>query len=388
MYPKVKYELQELEKLVFSGSHRSVDANDGSVLKQLVKFETERVMQVLALDALTFHNEDQLERYIRYHQHSIIRLMDGVTELLSVEDSNQKKFYLVCYNCLEELLYFVENYFAKYFDHDVKAPEGYIAKAKKDAHTNCKKLLEAFADKNVDPNLLNVILRVPKKIITKNSNSRITYHMVVYAKEVQKELFRFLEQESETWDLNEELRHVMYYLNYNSVKVLTYHAHYITSLLDAAETRVEKIEKLSFALKRINQAHVKPGLQYHKHGLSLKDQLNNYINEELGYQERLQQLSKNSSQDIQETTITEFKIKFTASVSQLAYLLKILIETKIILNNNLSQVLQFLVKHVVTKKSETISHGSIRSKYYVVENGTKESVRAMLTSLIQYIDKT
>ena len=179
----------------------------------------------------------------------------------------------------------------------------------------------------------------------------------------------------------------MYYLNYNSVKVLTYHAHYISSLLDQSETRAEKIETLSFVLKKINQSQVKPGIRYNQNGSPLKDQLNIYITEEIDYQERLQQLSNSSSDRSPDSFLPGFKLKFDASVSQLAYLLRIFMETKFIINNNLTQVLHFLVKYVTTKRSEAISYGSFRSKFYSVESGTKESVRNMLVSMIQYIDR-
>jgi hypothetical protein len=157
--------------------------------------------------------------------------------------------------------------------------------------------------------------------------------------------------------------------------------------LDQSETRAEKIEKLSFVLKKINQSQVKPGIRYNQNGSALKDQLNIYITEEIDYQERLQQLSNSAPDRSPDSFLPGFKLKFEASVSQLAYLLRIFMETKIILNNNLSQVLHFLVRFVITKRSETISYGSFRSKFYSVETGTKESVRSMLVTMIQYIDK-
>lgn len=378
MHPKIKYELHEFEQLLLTCSK----GDDISMLKQSVRFETDRITQSLALDALTLQSEEHVSRYIQYHQHAIGRLMDKITELSS--DSSYKDLYQFCHTCLEELLSFVEHYFAKYFDHDAKAPASHLAVARKSAKENQKKFQAALADRNADPRLIDLLLRTLKKISDKGDDHNITYRKVVYVKEVQKELSLLLNNES-VKDIDESLREIMYYLNYNSYRVLTYHAHHITSLLDNAETRAEKIEKLSFLLKTVNQAQVKPGIKYHPHGLSLKDQLNNYLVEELQYHERL--LVAKNSPEVQEPTLQGFKLKFTASVSQMAYLLKILIETKIILNNNLSQILHFLVKYVVTKKSEAISHGSFRSKYYVVESGTKESVRNMLMTLVHYIDK-
>ncbi|MDZ7646005.1 MAG: hypothetical protein U5K54_01845 [Cytophagales bacterium] len=390
MHPGVRYELQELEKLISSGDQTIHDEKQHIALRDAVKKEIERIKQTFVHEVFTFEDERHLERYIQYHQQALIRLMDKAALFISSEnpvDQRRKKFYEVFYPGLEELLLFIERHFTKYFDQDAKAPEGYIDMARKDARTNIRKLQKAFSAKEADQRVIDLLLHILKKIVESKPDQGITYRKVLYAKEVQKELFRLMERETKIQDWDDELRQIMYYLNYNSVKVLTYHAHYISSLLDQSETRAEKIEKLSFVLKKINQSQVKPGIRYNQNGTTLKDQLNIYITEEIDYQERLQQLSNSSPDRSPDSFLPGFKLKFEASVSQLAYLLKIFIETKVILNNNLSQVLHFLVKYVITKRSETISYGSFRSKFYTVETGTKESVRSMLISMIQYIDR-
>jgi len=390
MHPGVKYELQELEKLISSGDQIILDEKQHSALKETVGSEIERIKQTFVHEVFSFEDERHLERYIQYHQQALIRLMDKAALFIHTEspaDQKRKKFYEVFYAGFEGLLVFIERHFAKYFDQDAKAPESYIDMARKDARANIRKIQKAFSAKQTDQRLIDLLLHILKKVVDSKLDQGITYRKVMYAKEVQKELFRLIEKESEVQDWDDELRQIMYYLNYNSVKVLTYHAHYISSLLDRSETRAEKIETLSFVLKKINQSQVKPGIRYNQNGSPLKDQLNIYIAEEIDYQERLQQLSNSSSDRSPDSFLPGFKLKFEASVSQLAYLLRIFMETKFIINNNLSQVLHFLVKYVTTKRSETISYGSFRSKFYSVEAGTKESVRNMLVSMIQYIDR-
>lgn len=390
MHPGVRYELQELEKLISSGDQTIRDEKQGVTLKEAVRQEVERIKQTFVHEVFSFEDERHLERYIQYHQQALIRLMDKVALFINSEnpsDQQRKQFYEIFYPGLEELLLFVERHFTKYFDQDAKAPEGYIDIARKDAKINIKRLQKAFAAKAIDQRLVDLLFHILKKIIDCKSDQGTTYRKVMYAKEVQKELSRLIERESQVQDWDDELRQVMYYMNYNSVKVLTYHAHYISSLLDQAETRAEKIEKLSFVLKKINQAQVKPGIRYNPNGLPLRDQLNNYVTEEIDYQERLQQLNSGAPDKSSDSFLPGFKLKFEASVSQLAYLLRLFMETKVILNNNLSQVLHFLVKYIITKRSETISYGSFRSKFYSVDTGTKESVRSMLVSMIQYIDR-
>lgn len=391
MHPGVKYELHVLEQLLSAQDQSIRDEKQQDALKEAIRKEVERIKQTFVHEVFTFEDERHLERYIQYHQQALIRLMDKSALFMTgdhANDQKRKRFHEVFYVGLEELLLFVERHFTRYFDQDAKAPESYIDIARQDCREGINKIQKFFTSREVDPRLVNLLLHVLKKIIASRAEQGTTYRKVMYAKEVLKEFYRLIETEKEIQDWDEELRLVMYYLNYNAVKVLTYHAHYISSLLDQAETRAEKIEKLSFMLKKINQAQVKPGIRYNLNGSPLKEQLNVYITEEIDYQERLQQLSSGSSDRSPDSLLPGFKLKFEASVSQLAYLLRVFMETKIIANNNLSQVLHFLVRFIMTKRSEAISYASFRSKFYSVESGTRESVRSMLMTMIQHIDRT
>ena len=385
MHPNIKYELLEFEQLLSTEDQKTSGRETDAILVEIIQKEVERIKQTFIHEVFTFEDERHLERYIQYHQQALIRFMDkiGLVDEKHFSPARQKIFY----NGFEELLSFVERHFVKYFDQDAKAPEGYIAIARKDVQVSLKKIQKELTARNTDQRITDLLLRVLKKIIDIHSSQGITYRRVMYAKEVQKELFRVLQGKPEGGNIDEDLRSIMYYLNYNSTKVLTYHAHYISSLLDKAETRAEKIEKLSFALKNINQAQVKPDIRYNHHGAALRDQLNNYITEEIDYQERLQHLTNGPSERLNDNFLHGFKLKFEASVSQVAYLLRIFIETKIILNSNLTQILHFLVRYIVTKRAENISYASFRAKFYSVESGTKESVRNMLAGMIQYIDE-
>jgi hypothetical protein len=386
MLPNIKYELRELENEFSQGP--STKASRYDYWKGTIKTEIDRIKQTFIQEVFSFEDERHLERYIQYHQQALIQLMDRSALLLPNAKEGDKYFYSSFNNAFEELLEFIERHFTKYFDQDARAPQGYVVRSRKDAKANIRKLQKSLALKHADEKLIDLMLHALVKIIDGRSAKSITYRKIMYSKEIQKELFLLIERQLAGAELNEELRQIIYYLNYNSTRVLTYHAHYFTSLLDNAEFRTEKIEKLSFELKKVTQAQVKPGISYHQDAPSLKSQLIDYLTVELEYQERLQKLSSNSSDPPSTNFMDGFKLKFDASVSQLAYLMKVFLETRLIANNNISQLMAFIVRFVVTRKSENISIGSLRSKFYNTESGTKESVRNMLATMIQYIDRS
>jgi hypothetical protein len=235
MHPNVKYELLELERLLLPEKHPNGKEHlADSLLKNRILSEVERVRQTLVYEVFNFEDERHLERYIQYHQQALIRLIDKTSLLINGNwSAKQKNFYQHFYNAFDGLLSFIERHFTKYFDQDSKAPESYMALARKDAASNVKKLEKSFTGKNADIKLLELTFQIVYKIIDSKPEGTISYRNVMYAKEVQKEMFRLLDKLTPESDVNEELRQIIYYLNYNSTKVLTYHAHYINALLDS-----------------------------------------------------------------------------------------------------------------------------------------------------------
>lgn len=388
MHPNVKYELQELERLISSGGRKNNLVEEQNTIQDTINREVERIKHTFILEVFNFTDERHLERYIQYHQQALVRLMDSVIRYENAaSEFIEKNLYHGYYLGLEELLSFVERHFTKYFDQDAKAPESYIAIARKDASINLKKLQKGLFRKNADSRIIELMLYVLRKIRDDSSRHNTTYRKVIYAKEVQKELFRLLDSPESNQDINEEIRLIIYYLNYNSIRCFTYHAHYISSMLELAETRAEKIEKLSFLLKSINQAQVKPGIGYNLHAPSISSQLNGYIVEEIDHLERLQQLTSNPTSRSLETLLGSYKIQFEMSVAQIAYLVKLFIEIRIMVTNNVTGLLRFLSKFLVSKRTESFTYDSFRTKFYNVESSTKQSVKIILLKMVDHINK-
>lgn len=382
MTPQIQYELQPLE-LLFSDYLARGEGNHHPPVPEFIASETERVKKSLVHEVFHFEDERHLERYIQYHQQALIRLMDKAASLLPAE--NTTSHIHLYYKGLEEILVFIERHFTKYFDQDAKAPESYIAIARKDAKANLRKIQKYLNTLHADPRLVDLLLHPLRRILKDNPHKDTTYRKVLYAKEMQKELLRLPELNPPAID--DELRQIIYYLNYNAAKTFAYFAHYISSLINQSETRTEKIEQLSFTLKTINQAQIKPGIHYNLHAHSLRDQLNEYITVEIDYLERLQSLSGNSPSKPLDSFLQSFKLKFDISVAQLACLLRIFIDTKIIQNSNVAEILRFAARFIITKRAEVVSFDSLRAKYYNIESGTRQSVRTLLTSMIQKLDR-
>jgi hypothetical protein len=374
MHPKIKYELHALEQLASGEDIRSRPQQ----ITQIVR-EIERIKKAFTHEILAIKKEHRLQRYVHHHQQALVRILDKSTAIPGFKEYAK---------ALEDLLHFMEANFPKYFNLDAKAPEGCIARTKKQANINLTRIRHELEKGNADTDLTEIILHAIRKFIQAKSTKNLTFRRIRYIKELQHELLRLVLNPASPLETNTQLRFIMHYLNYNAVKCLAYYARYITMQLHQSETLTDKIQLLSKTLKEVNQMQTKPSVAYNHKAPSLQTQLTTFITEELTHLERLLTLDVKPHPQSITGQLPNFKLKVELSVSQLACLTKLFIETKLVNHTNTSEVLRFLTRFVITRQTHAVSFDSLRGKFYNVETGTKESVKQILISMIHHVDKS
>jgi hypothetical protein len=389
----IAYELERLDSIIASEllnvQEKAMADSATDTLKKELRAEAERIKKRFIHEIFGFQEERQLERYIQLHQQELIRLIDQLISRdrkLNMEGGHKsasKELFQFACGVVEELLEFIERHFTRYFDQDAKAPENYIAMAGSDMVKNFAELQDQLKLAEADPFLSDLLLHPVRKFIEAIPSGQVSYRKIIYVKEIHKELARVIQHKT---DVNEEARLALLYLNYNTLKYFRYYVNYINALLKDIDSASGRIEKLSFLLKTINQTQVKPDIGYNRTIRPLKDQVVDWISEEIFYLERIHQLNeKNRSQS--GTLSDDFKLRTEMSVSQLAYLLRIFIEIKIIHNKNISDLIRFFSRSFQTKRLENISYESFRVRYYNTEDSTKRSVRSFLLLMVDHINK-
>lgn len=389
------YELDKLEHLITRVLHitpePSVPMTDNLLLEsaKLLDSEEDRIKKKWVHEIYAFPDERQLERYIQLHQQELIRLLDLLagmqTQSKQIDDLHWHELYRHACHSIEELLIFVEKHFTKYFDPDTKAPVSYITLTGSDIIRNYGDLQKELQQLNALPELIDHVLTPIKLFIENIPSNQITYRRIIYVKEVYKELQQLITHHNREMDINEHLRQTMLYLNYNTIKYFRYFTNYIVEQLADVDSGMGRIEKLSFLLKSVNQTQVKPGVGFNRTIPPMKEQLGDWMTEEIIYLEKMHKLSEKQAAN---TTLSEeFRMKTELSVAQLAYLLKIFIDIKIINNKNTSDLIRFFARFFQTKRMETISYESLRVRFYNVEDSTKKSVRSLLLLMVDHINK-
>ena len=394
MNAALAYELEKLEGIITAELLKihgeSIAAHQTDAVKKALREEVERIKKKFVHEIFGFEDERHLERYIQLHQQELIRLTDllasRVKKLNPESESDFTDLYQFTGSMLEGLLEFIERHFTKYFDQDTKAPESYIILAGSDLVKGFGDLQDQLKQLEADPYLIELGLHPLKKFIENIPSGQISYRKIIYVKEVHKELSRVIHAGKRNDEVNEDVRLVLLYLNFNTIKYFRYYTNYVNALLREIDSASGRIEKLSYLLKTINQTQVKPEVGYNRAIRTLKDQLVDWISEEIFYLEKMYQINeKNLS--VAGALTDDFKLRTEMSVSQLAYLLKVFIETKIIHNKNVSELIRFFSRFFQTKRLENISYESFRVRYYNTEDSTKRSVRNILLLMVDHINK-
>lgn len=401
----MKYELETLDTLIISGINPStfkdpkhIDAASFRQFKTLAQTETDRVKKAFAKEAFSQNEERYIERYMQHHQSELIRLTDHLLGYLPDEEAlymydfdharhSTVNLYKYVYNCLEDLISYIEKHFSRYFNPDAKIPDSYKLIAIRDIQELLPAIEGSFNQKGLNPRLQSIILSPLKAFIRDKTASDTSFLNLIYLKNFSQELLVWSDSNLTDQELNHKIICIMVYLNFNSYKLFALCTESIISSYQEIDTLAGQIERLAWYSKNINQAQVKPGFAYKPGHKSLRDCLIQWIDEEICFLEKRQQLTLNLPLSKVEGLQDDFKFNTSLSVAQLAYFIRILLEENILLNRNQKEVLKFIARFTRTKKAESVSPESLRTRFYNVESSTKDAVKDVIIRLLNHIRK-
>jgi hypothetical protein len=241
--------------------------------------------------------------------------------------------------------------------------------------------------KGIDKRLLGIVLNPLDNFIEEIHKEEASYKKIIYLRELLTELSDLSKTTLTGERLDFKLSLSLGYLNYNSHKFFKYCVKEITRIVQDQNSLSKQIEKLAYMVKVINQVQCKPGFIFNEKFRSIKDQLSDWIAEEIYFFEKRQQLALNFPLSTDEPVQKNFKLKLNLSVAQLAYLLRALKEIDIIQNHNMLEVIRFVSTIIQTRQTENISWDSLRTKFYNVEDSARDHIKDMALLLFNHTRK-
>jgi hypothetical protein len=395
----LKYEIAKLESTLVELQVVGQSNTALPQLSEILKQETERIKLAWRDEVFSSSNENTVELYIQRHQVAIIDLKDQIIKILSpdeaeellkpIEVTDKISALKSLYQSLHGLLSFIEKYFTKYFDLSAKVPDSYRKITIRNFSERLPLLKERLKEKELSANMIWAITNCFEEFI-ESKESKVSYRRIIYLKELCRELNRICELELKGVELEKQICANMVYINFNSLKLLNHCSKAIKESFQSKENLNEQLQVLAHYQKKINQVHEKPGFSYKPSHKSLKELLNDWVTEEIIFLERKHQLSfgfKSEQAEIRESA-NVFKIQTDLSVAQIAYFIRLLVDTGLIKNKSTIDLIRFFATHISSKRMQSIAKESFRRQFYEVEDSVKSKVRDAINKMLNQIPKT
>jgi hypothetical protein len=376
------YELETIEtkitENIFLAASESITVDVPEFLKELDS-ECAKVKKAFRHQVVSFENENLVKRYFHFHQESLIDLINTIQTNMQAGAGNELVGSIV--TRLSDLLAYLEEHFPEYFDQDMKMPSVSINLVVLELNTFIDSISMKFQNANIDIGLIQLLKNTIDQFASHPRH--ISFRTFYYMKFLRIHLSNFnLDTSTETIDLIRLLMHC----NFNAESFYNYFVKYIQWDVNKLSSVNEKLDELAYFQKFANQETSTSTLAFNHLSPPVNIQIADWISQEVQYLKHKQQLIPLTI-NAEDAVPTDFKLNFDLSVSILAYLFRAFVESGVIQNKNVSELIRFLTKYVKTKRSESISYESFRIKYYSAENGTKDAVKKTLQTVLNFLNK-
>jgi hypothetical protein len=361
MYRTVKYELLSLEAWLTIGKRPD------RALSGKIKAEASRIREALLVGVLTLTDELHVQRYVRTHHYGIIQLLN--------KRWNKEESRIEITNALTELLATIENSFHQHVDPQSELSHYHRQQVSQQCKETLQLLHQVFAKSTLPLKLQAAISSCFREL---EGARTITYQQKNFALVLTTELHNQLAipdpLQQDAWSK------FLMSTGCNTDTAFDYWRARIVNQMNNIETRVDKREYLTSWIREIEFIPIKSDRQFTFHTLPLRDQLLAFMTQELHHLE-----SSWQTKTISNNTHESFRLRTELSVSQLACFVKALVDTRIIVNPNISELLRLVAQTIISKRAESISFDSLRAKYYNIESGTREALRETLHRILTHL---
>lgn len=386
----LQYELEVLENFVTKTLHPARLKQTDSIVSQipqwreLIMSEADRIRKQFVHTVFN-SRERQRELYIQHHQVQLIRMADQLFQYLAIKNPKSiyetgkddliTTIYKETFRCTEELLNYIEQFFTSYFDKNADVPRVYLLLNQRSLRSSSKALRAKLISLNANTDFVNVLI-YPITVFCQKK--RASYRDLIYIKDILKTL--------NACDTIGEMKDLLVSMNFNSCPLVSQWIGDMVNTLNGIGETKDRTAQLSKWQKEINQIPVKPNIALKPNCASMRDQLSQWITEEIQYLETRQRLLSVAPGFKPRTSINdEEKLNFSVSVNVLAILVRAAHESKLILNKHGTTVFNTVSKFSSTLQTKNPGAKSMDKKSHDPERSHKTKAINALQDMIRLI---
>lgn len=272
----LQYELKALDELVLE----RINPERNSIPDQIVslrgcidiaKSQKEIIKKKMVGTAYSFSEERYTVTYIHNHQARLSNLIEMLFKYL--DDDIVKKsteYQLVIDQMISQivaLMRFLADTFKDYFNYDAESTVSF----KRTASTHFKEQLTKLKSKASDPppTVLEIALAPIKEFTHIPLGRSITFRKLMYFDFMVNALDPIIEPNTDP----KVLKIALIELNFNSNQFLLYMTDEIEQVILPLDTHSEKVEKLSWYMKQVNQIQMRTDIVFEPKQESIKEKM-------------------------------------------------------------------------------------------------------------------
>jgi hypothetical protein len=291
--------------------------------------------------------------------------------------------YKETYNSLESVLLFVQRHFANYIDISCMIPASFIMEAQDKVTESLQLIEQGLGKSGIDKKCKEIIMKPLYNLIaTDVATHSVTREHLLYLEALNTELVELFNAYDDD-EISQKLHKCLMYLNFNDVGYFTHVTDLMKNELNTYVTAKYKLMKLYEMEAYNNQLPVKEGIAYNLKGVFLKQQLKEWITDEIKLVKQRAEVEEAPALPADFAKLFDIKVFLDLSGDQTAYLVDLLYKVGIIKKKVVKARLMELASYfIATEREENLSGESLRKKMYNPGAAIVESVREVLRDLL------
>jgi hypothetical protein len=352
-------------------------------LKQSILVEIDSMRCYLNREAIAPENIETFKHLVGQYQIFITSWMDKIYAVLGDFVKNEESALFLTFLELKTYLEEIQELYGDFFRFDKKAPKIYIVENRKRIKRRYPALARNLLKEKVTHQCAEIALKPLKDFIEIGDQKRITFRRLQYLKKYEDALFEF-RNDNDNECKDRALLDLLFYLNYNSIRMFRFMIDGIRKELSSAKNNKEYLVKLHLYLKEVNKMKTHT-LIFNENAKSLKEQIAQWIQEEISCHKVTSSIIQDS-EPIRIPKDSIRKIELSTSVNVLSVIIRAAKETGLVVNTNNTEVYHTFAKYFRTKHSSNLSGSSLLKKSYSVSSGASKSANKLLKQMIEKIE--
>jgi hypothetical protein len=256
--------------------------------------------------------------------------------------------------------------------------------AHKEFTTGVEKVREGCTRYEVDPLLLDIAL-APFTRFLADPEVGVTIHHLIYMKDLMLEYVKIADGIGIKKGTQTTMLTILIYENLNSIGFLEYYETMVRAELDAAETLPRKLMVLNIRKAEIRQAKLRPHVGLYDTREHNKITLKEWLDNEQTKLETHHALLKLEEEELGKGKEKDIRIKTTLTVSQLAFLVRLLVESGYFKEDVKENIYRFFAYYFICSKEKDTTDATFKKLYQNPSLPTQLFVKKILNELARSI---